>query len=594
MAISTELPRWDLTPYFPSVTSPEYAKEKGSLDELIEAADGALSTAQAIASEDKPALARGLFEVVKKLDEATDRVWTASNYVGISVAADSLDESARAAESEMNPTLIKLSKLSTKFKSWIGTLPVEELVDLNAQLEIYRFPLTKAKKDAAHLMTSAEENLAADLSDSGTEAWSRLYDNFTSQIEVSIDGASLPMSAIRTYAYDSDGAKRKAGYEAELAAWKRNELPISAALNAIKGSANLLAERRGWDSQLDITLHQCNMDRGTLDAMMSAAEDSFVDWRRYLRSKAKLLGYEGGLKFYDVFAPVGKDANWNYDAAMKFVEDGFRLYSDKMADFAVRTFRENWVDVGPRKGKRDGAFCCDMRGDESRILMNYKPSFGSVATLAHELGHAYHNVCLAERTALLRRTPMTLAETASIFCETIIKRQAIGSTSGEEKLAILEASLQGACQVVVDISSRYKFETTVITGRKQRELSAREMCEAMRDAQLATYGDGLDSEALHPYMWAAKPHYYSYSSFYNFPYMFGLLFALGLYAIYQKEPQGFHERYDELLSNTGLFDAATLAANFGIDIRSKEFWAGSLSVLKNDIDEFVAMVETQA
>jgi len=298
------------------------------------------------------------------------------------------------------------------------------------------------------------------------------------------------------------------------------------------------------------------------------------------------LGHTGGLPFHDLFAPVGDDAVWDYDQAQKFVVEGFRAYSDKMADFAVRNFRENWIDVGPRRGKRDGAFCAGTRGDESRILMNFDPSFGSVFTLAHELGHAYHNICLADRENLQKTTPMTLAETASIFCETIIKRRAIAQFEGSEKLAILEASLQGACQVVVDISSRYHFETTAISGRFERELSARELCEAMRAAQLATYGDGLDEDRLHPYMWAAKPHYYSYSAFYNFPYMFGLLFALGLYKIYTDEPNGFHERYDRLLSETGLFDAAELASNFGINIREKAFWAGSLAILEEDILAF--------
>ena len=272
----------------------------------------------------------------------------------------------------------------------------------------------------------------------------------------------------------------------------------------------------------------------------------------------------------------------------KFVEDGFRSYSDKLADFAVRSFEENWHDVSPRLGKRDGAFCSGVRADESRMLHNYKESFGSVSTLAHELGHAYHNLCLKDRTPSQKSTPMTLAETASIFCETIIKRRAIQETSGQQRLAILEASLQGACQVVVDITSRFRFESAVIEARKNRELSPRELCEAMLDAQRATYGDGLNPDCLHPYMWAVKPHYYSYRAFYNYPYMFGLLFALGLYNVYQESPSGFHERYDDLLSSTGMDMAVNLTNRFGIDITSKEFWSGSLSVLQQDIDTFCA------
>jgi len=283
---------------------------------------------------------------------------------------------------------------------------------------------------------------------------------------------------------------------------------------------------------------------------------------------------------------MGKTADWTYDEAMRFIERHFRGYSDALADFARRSFEENWIDAAPAPGKRDGAFCMPVRDDESRILMNFKPAFGSVATLAHELGHGYHNTQLADRTPLQRRTPMTLAETASIFCETIIKRAALREAEADEQLAILEASLQGACQIVVDITSRFEFESKVIDSRASRDLSAREMCEIMREAQLNTYGDGLDENLLHPYMWAAKPHYYAWRSFYNFPYMFGMLFGLGLYAIYQREPDGFHGRYDDLLSSTGLDDAASLASRFDIDIRDKRFWADSLTVLAQDVERF--------
>jgi oligoendopeptidase F len=226
-----------------------------------------------------------------------------------------------------------------------------------------------------------------------------------------------------------------------------------------------------------------------------------------------------------------------------------------------------------------------LRRDESRILVNYKPAFGAVSTLAHELGHAYHNRCLAERTYLQRQTPMTLAETASIFCETIIRQAALQQADPQERLAILEASLQGMTQVVVDITSRYLFEKRLFEQRQERELSVRELCELMRNAQLETYGEGLDPNALHPYMWAAKPHYYG-SAFYNYPYMFGLLFGLGLYALYQHDPQGFRARYDELLSRTGMADAVELAREFGFDIRTPTFWRSSFDVIRADIDQF--------
>src|SRR5581483_6329348 len=239
----------------------------------------------------------------------------------------------------------------------------------------------------------------------------------------------------------------------------------------------------------------------------------------------------------------------------------------RLSDFAARAFREHWIDAEPHAGKVDGAYCAPLRKDESRVLANFKPSYGGMSTLAHELGHGYHNLNLAQRTMLQQETPMTLAETASIFCETIIRHAALQNANTQEQIAILEASLQGSCQVVVDITSRFLFEQRVFERRKQRELSVDELNALMVEAQRETYGDELDEDALHPYMWAMKPHYYSSEySFYNSPYMFGLLFGLGLYALYQKDPEGFKKGYDALLSQTGLADAATLAAQFNIDI----------------------------
>ncbi len=233
-----------------------------------------------------------------------------------------------------------------------------------------------------------------------------------------------------------------------------------------------------------------------------------------------------------------------------------------------------------------------VKEDASRVLANYRPVYGGMGTLAHELGHAYHNHVLSERTMLQRDIPSTMSETASIFCQTIVRQAALADASAEEQLTILEAELQSACQVVVDISSRFLFEQQVFARRQGRELSACELCELMTDAQGETYGEGLDSEALHPYMWAVKPHYYSPSrSFYNFPYTFGMLFGLGLYARYQADRARFRAGYDDLLASTGMADAASLAARFGIDIRAHAFWRSSLDVVRADIDRFIALVD---
>jgi len=229
--------------------------------------------------------------------------------------------------------------------------------------------------------------------------------------------------------------------------------------------------------------------------------------------------------------------------------------------------------------------------EESRVLCNFDGTLDQVLTIAHELGHAYHNNCQAGKAMLQRGAPMTLAETASILVETHITEAALAQAADpQEELAILDKSLVTASQVVVDIYSRFLFEKEVFERRVQADLSADDFCDIMLRAQQATYGDGLDPRHLNPYMWAWKSHYYIGGlSFYNFPYAFGLLFGLGLYAIYQERGKAFLPDYEDLLRSTGEGMAADLAARFRIDIRSRAFWEASLSVIRERIERYLAL-----
>jgi oligoendopeptidase F len=247
-----------------------------------------------------------------------------------------------------------------------------------------------------------------------------------------------------------------------------------------------------------------------------------------------------------------------------------------------------------RDGKRGGAFCMDVPGvGESRILCNFDGTLDTVSTVAHELGHGFHNDCAVQagKTEIQKFTPMTLAETASIMCETIVLDAALQQAQNtQEQLAILESQLIGDSQVIVDIYSRYLFEKEVFEVREKSELNADELCQIMLKAQKATFGDGLDERYLQKWMWTWKPHYYSTGlSFYNFPYAFGLLFGTGLYAIYQKRGASFVPDYKNLLASTGEAYAADLAARFSIDIRKKAFWQESLKIIEKRIDRYCSL-----
>jgi pepF/M3 family oligoendopeptidase len=516
---------------------------------------------------------------------------TLSAYIHAFVSTDSRDNLAQAKYSELQGHSVKLYQLGTRFTAWIGSLDIEGLIERSTVAVEHAHVLRQAKIEAEHLMSPAEEALAAELNVTGGAAWGKLHSNVTSQLSVpiEIDGAveSLPMSVIRNMAADANRETRQRAYEAELATWERIAVPLAAAMNSIKGEVNTLSAHRGWDSPLDDALFGASIDRQTLDAMFTAARESFPVFRRYLHAKARALGLPT-LAWYDLLAPVGASGRaWSFEASEQFIVSQFGSYSQRLSDYAARAFHENWIDAEPRPGKHDGAFCMPLRADESRVFANFKPTYDGMSTLAHELGHGYHNMNLAARTMLQRNTPMTLAETASIFCETIVREAALKNANAEERIEILEASLVGSCQVVVDITSRFLFEQGVFGTRRTRELSVDEMNAMMLQAQRDTYGDGLDPNQLHPYMWAMKPHYYSTGrSFYNFPYMFGLLFGLGLYARYRQDPDAFRQQYDDLLSSTGLADAATLAARFGIDTRTPDFWRASLATIAGEVDQF--------
>ena len=595
--MTTTLPHWDMSVVYPSLDAPEFARDfAATLGEI--AALVALFDTHGIDKRERapldPATVAAFDTAIAALNSTFDRVGTLRAYIYSFVATNSRDVQAQARLSEFQQGVVRVSQLITRFTAWIGSLDVDALIDRSAVAREYEFLLREAQRQAAHLMTPAEEALATELNETGGNAWNRLYNNAASQllVPITIEGQppELPISALRNLAYDPDRETRRRAYDAELAAWQRAALPLAAALNSIKGEVNTLSRRRGWASPLDAALLDNRIDQPTLDAMLAAARDAFPDFRRYLRAKARMLGLEQ-LPWYDLFAPVGASTRaWDYAEASTFIVEQFGSYSQRMSDFAARAFRENWIDAEPRPGKRDGAFCMPLRGDESRILSNYQPGFKSVLTLAHELGHGYHNLNLARHPNINRDTPSTLAETASIFCETIVRHAVMQHAGPQEQIEILEGALMSACQIVVDITSRFLFESRVFAGRSKRDLSISELCAIMEQAQRETYGDGLDQAVLHPYMWAAKGHYYNTSnSFYNFPYMFGLLFGTGLYAIYQRDPATFQRGYDDLLSSTGQADAATLAARMQIDTRSPAFWRASLDIIRADIDRFEAL-----
>lgn len=596
---SDALPHWDLSNIYPSLDSAAL-KDAIAQTQAETAALEAYLDEHGLSKSGNVNLDAGAFaEIVNGYLDRSNRLlrlfYTVVTYIQLHVSTDSFDTTARRMLSEIEPMNVRLSQIDTRFSGWLGQLAalLPDAIARGGLAAQHAFYLQETAEQSKYMMSEPEEALAAELALSGTAAWTRLQGTITSQLTVDFDRngkvEKLPMPAIiNIMQHDPDPEVRREAYELEHAAWRSVKEPLAACMNGVKGTTVTLDKHRGRTDALQAPVEGARIDRETLDAMMGAMQDSFPMFRKYLRAKAKRLGHEGGLPWWDLFAPVGKsERSYSWAETQDLIKSNFAQFSPELAGLAQRAFDRNWIDAEQRAGKRGGAFCTEIAAvDESRILCNFDGSLDQVSTVAHELGHAFHNYAQVGKTILQTVTPMTLAETASIMCETIVMDAALREAkTADEELAILETDLIGKTQVIVDITSRFLFEQEVFERRANAELSADDLCEIMVRCQKATYGDGLDERYLHPWMWTWKPHYYG-RSFYNFPYAFGLLFAMGLYAIYQKRGAAFVPEYMQLLASTGEGSAADLAARFGINIRERAFWQASLDLIGQRIDRY--------
>lgn len=489
-----------------------------------------------------------------------------------------------------------LKENQTKLSSFFHSFP---------EYKKYEFILEEEISYFNHQMERKEESIANDLQRFGGDAWSKLHEQIISNMVDKETGKTF--NQLRNDAYSPDRNIRKESYYKEIALLEQNQIAISSALNNIKGATISLNKKRNWgdgfEGAINRSLFSSRLSRKSLDALISAIEDSIPMWQEYLFEKAKALnlkdekGNSEKCSFYDIFAPLitessDKEKDWTYQEAKEFIINKFSEFSSHMGDFVKTAFEENWVDAEIRKGKVGGAFCIDFPLQKvSRILTNFSGTTSDILTLAHELGHAYHHFCIKDLDYNLCSYPMTLAETASIFSETMVTNSMLKTANLSEKINLLEMHLSDSCQTLLDILSRFYFEKSVFEERENKELVAEDFCRLMKDAQNKTYGNSL-TETKHPYLWAVKTHYYSPSlDFYNFPYAFGQLFALGLYSQYKESPKEFPSQYQELLKNTGSMTCEEVCKLAGFDITTKDFWLSGIKELKLEFEEWKTCLE---
>ena len=584
---------WSLKELYPSFESQEF---KIDMDRLTSKISEVNEWANEIVKDNNDILIK-LEDYIKKYSKLTELISKIGSFIQLSISVNTKDAEALRYSDIFEKKLTHIVEASTKVERYISNIEnIDCIIEKSELLKAHEYVLKSIVEQSKYLLSDKEESIIANMKNTGSNAWSKLKDNLISSLMVEIkendEVKEYPLTVVLNMAEDKSEEVRKRAYEAEIASYKKVEEGVAAALNGIKGEVLTVCNFRGYNSPLEKTLIDSRMDEESLNAMLEAMKESLPVFRKYLRRKAEMLGHKNGLPFYDLYAPISNaDMKFTYEEGSKFVVKNFRTFSDNLGDFAQKAIDNDWIDVEPREGKVGGAFCAGLHFiGESRILLNYGGSFGDVVTMAHELGHGFHGECLKNEAILNSEYPMPIAETASTFCETIIKKAAIKEANKDEALAILEAEICDCTQVIVDIYSRFLFEKSVFEARKESALTVEQIKELMLEAQKEAYGDGLDPEYLHPYMWAWKPHYYDADyNYYNFPYAFGLLFAKGLYAEYLKKGESFTSEYERLLSITGKNKIADITKEVGIDIHNKEFWRNSLKTIEEDIDEFIEL-----
>lgn len=582
--------RWSLDVLYSGFEDPTFQSEFQQFDEFLEKFKTAVAS---LGSKDARTTTKELLTLKEDYLKTVNRL---ANYCSLRQNADTNDGESVSYLGRLIQKDNDITPYSTAIDKYLATLEnLDEIIGDDEMLQDYSYYLHEIQNSAKYLLSEEVETALGAMDISGGNAWSDLQSYLTSSVKVDYNGETTTLSSIRNMAYSPDQEVRKSAYEAELAAYDKIKDAICFSLNSIKMQDLTECKLRGHASPLDKVLFNSKMQRATLEALLEAMKEYMPAFHSYLRAKAEALGHKNGLPWYDLFAPMGKsDKMYTVEEAKAYLMNIFENENPRLAEIVDRAFEENWIDFFPREGKVGGAFCAGLDSEKQfRVLTNFGGTMSDIVTLAHELGHGYHDFMIFDNRPLNTRYSMPVAETASTFNENLVVNYAINhAESAEEKLALLEGQLSDVTQIICDIYSRFLFESKVVNNRSENFMFADELCSIMLEAQKEAYGDGLDHEVLHPYMWVCKGHYYSAGlGFYNFPYAFGGLFARGLYAKFQQEGAAFLEKYNYMLKETPVRSVEDVAKICDIDLTSKEFWLMSLHSFDEAIEEYKKLVK---
>lgn len=592
--MTTALPTWDLSSYFPSFESDRRTSFEADLGRDVESVTRAASALAVLSGASEA----GWERVVVDYDDLLRRLSHLSSYVICLSAADSQDERYGLAEARLNLLRASLEKLEIELRRALG--PADDatfraFVDRPA-IRHAGYVLGRLRTEAATRMAPQLEGLVSDLGTDGIMAWGRLYDRTTGRLTFTMqwpDGKTetLPVSQRRSLMADGDRSVREAAFRCGNVAWQSVSDVLGAALNHIAGTRLTLNARRNVDHFLDVALHQAGITKRTLDAMLQAVADKIDVPRRGFALKARAMSLPAAA-FYDLEAPFPSPnaARVPYEDGVQLIRSAFGRAYPRLARHFDDMLGKRWIDAAPSDKKRPGAFCTasDLT-NESRVFMTYQGSLGDVSTLAHEVGHAFHAEVMRETRAIERQYPMTLAETASTFAEAVLADGLLadGSLSDAQRALLLGKVVSDGAAFLLDVPTRFYFEKAFYEERSQGEVTVSRLSELMVSAQRAQFGSALALGEEDPLYWASKLHFFiPDTTFYNFPYTFGYLLSRGMYALFLSQGPSFIARYEAFLAGSGRAMAHEVArSTIGCDLESAAFWADAIDTLVAPTDE---------
>lgn len=590
---------WDLDSIFPGGTkSAELQNKIQTIEEEIRQFETSLNRWQF----QKDPSAETLLSILKEQEKIGKGLGQTSAFVQMCHDSFMDDEHANVVMGQILNLASEMQKLSNTLMKKLVKIPDADWDVLlqDQQLEKVAFRLGEIRNKGKRLLSDEEEKLIADLNKDGLTAWSRLYDTVVSIMTIPFTDEkgettelSVGQAMNRMYA-DPDPLVRKQLFENWEKEWTKYAPIFADTLNHLDGYRITLQKAHGRGNHLEEPLEYNRMSKATLDAMWGAVAANKEPFIQFLNRKAQLLGMEK-LGWQDVDAPVtvgdAKPTRYTYDDACDFIIEHFSSFGAKLAGFAEHALKNRWVEAEDRPNKRPGGYCTSLpEWEESRIFMTFTGSSTDVNTLAHELGHAFHSHVMRDLPYLNQQYAMNVAETASTFAETIVGNATIKrAATKEEKIALLNAKLENATAMFLNIHARFLFEDAFYKEREKGIVSEKHLNELMVEAQKEAYCNSLSS--YHPHFWCSKLHFFIDDvPFYNFPYTFGYLFSLGIYAKYLENPDGFEEKYIELLKDTGSMKVEELAEkHLGADLTKQDFWEAGIRLAAKDVEEFIRL-----